>query len=448
MPPSLKITNIERIPLNVPFTPRCHEWNGLLVWNWSVVEIIRITTDSPGIIGYGETLPHYTWGRVSDESIAKAMGRNPAELLGDDSLGAGLQMAVYDAVGKALGMPVNRLFNLPQVREWCPIAWWNTKMPPEALAEEAKEALAAGYTAHKFKARPFIDVYEQVEAVSAVTPSHYRIDLDWNDMLLNVGNAAPVLQELDKYPRVAIYEGPIPQRDVEGYKHLRRKTNRPIAMHFGAPPFPIAAREEICDGFVVGGGITSVLTNGTLAAAFEKPFWLQLVGTGLVTALAAHLGSVLTHAQWPAITCLNNYSDDLLVEPLTIQGGQIKTPDIPGLGVTVDEAALERFRMPAPHAHPERRHILTVVFPGGKAVHYAHMHSAVTNANAANFTAEENAAMGIPVHTRQCWEDFHAGNHPVQVRGVRFEVWKDDGSAEWAELYARAKQGPVNDVVS
>ncbi|HZP81473.1 MAG TPA: enolase, partial [Chthonomonadaceae bacterium] len=75
----LRITEVERITLNVPFTPRCQKWNALLVWNWAVVEIIRITTDAPGIVGYGETLPHYTWGRVSEAAIERVKGQNPAD---------------------------------------------------------------------------------------------------------------------------------------------------------------------------------------------------------------------------------------------------------------------------------------------------------------------------------------------------------------------------------
>ena len=55
----------------------------------------------------------------------------------DDSLGAGLQMAIYDVVGKALEVPLYRLLNLPRVREWCPISWWNIDMPPEAFAAES-----------------------------------------------------------------------------------------------------------------------------------------------------------------------------------------------------------------------------------------------------------------------------------------------------------------------
>ena len=175
----LTVTDIERITVRVPMTPRCEIWNAREVWQWCISEVVRLTTDA-GIIGYGETLPHYTWGRVSDEAVARVKGHNAADFLGDDTLGAGLQMAIYDAVGKALGVPLYRLCNLPKVRDWVPISWWNIDFPPEALAEEAHDAQAKGYTAMKTKARPWWDVYEQVQAISNVTPEHFKIDMDWN----------------------------------------------------------------------------------------------------------------------------------------------------------------------------------------------------------------------------------------------------------------------------
>jgi L-alanine-DL-glutamate epimerase-like enolase superfamily enzyme len=419
MLPALRIKDVERITLRVPFTERVRRWNALLVWQWQIVEVIVVTTDD-GSVGYGETLPHYTWGKVSDAALERVRGCNPAALLGDDSLGSGLQMAIYDVVGKALGVPVHRLFNLPQVRQWCPIAWWNTKMGPEDLAGEAQDAVSQGYIYHKFKTRPWIDVYAQVEAISAVTPPHYRLDMDWNSMLLNVGTAAPVLQRLDQYERVSIYEGPILQRDVEGLRELRRKVAKPIALHFGQPPFHTAVRESVCDGFVIGGGVTNVLRQGQLAGEFEKPFWLQMVGVGLVTAMSAHLGAVLPFAQWPTITCLNNYTDDLLVEPLTIRGGQVRVPDGPGLGVEVDEEALRKYVMEPPYRVPDERHILSVVWPGGRVVHFANMRD-------------------------HCWPHFMAGNDPAQEPGVQLEIWNDDDTKDWADLNERVQQGPVRD---
>ena len=416
-----RITGVERIVVNIPFTPRCQEWNAREVWQWRVCEVIRLTTVK--FAGRG-----WLWRDNSSLHLGTRIGRGRkgvrvgsklGDLLGDDTLGAGLQMAVYDAVGKALAVPAYRLFNLPKVRDWCPISWWNIDMPPSAFAEEARDAQAAGYTSYKIKARPWWDVYEQMDAISKVSPTQFRLDLDWNQMLLNAGNAAPVLAELDKNERVAIYESPIMQRDVEGHRQLRQKTTRPIALHFGDPPFPHVVRNEACDGFVVSGGVASVVRQGHLAAAFDKPFWLQLVGTGLTTALSAHLGAVLPLAQWPSVNCLNNYSDDLLVEPLRIQGGCVRVPEQPGLGIQIDESALTSFKMDAPHELPRPKFVLTIVWPQGRMVHYAGM--------------------------KQVWDDCLTGNQPVQDRGVTMEVHLADKPGEWADLYARAETGPVHD---
>ena len=53
--------------------------------------------------GWGETVIHYTYGRVTDESVGRVLGESPAKLMNDDSLGAGLQMALFDVVGKIPG---------------------------------------------------------------------------------------------------------------------------------------------------------------------------------------------------------------------------------------------------------------------------------------------------------------------------------------------------------
>ncbi|MBU6358914.1 MAG: mandelate racemase/muconate lactonizing enzyme family protein [Chloroflexi bacterium] len=419
MTTKLKITEIERITLDVPFTPRVHPWNELLVGQWRVVEIMRVVTDA-GFVGYGETLPHYTWGRVSDEAVARVKGGNPADFMHDDSLGAGLQMALWDVVGKALGVPMHRLLGQPKVRDWCTIGWWNTKAPPEVLAAEAQDALAQGYMAHKFKARPWFDVYEQVAQISRVTPVNYRLDMDWNEMLRDVGNAAPVLTELDKNPRIAIYEEPIPRGDVEGYRRLRQHTTRPTAQHYSPEIMRNAAQREVTDGFVVGGGVSATMRAGLAAGEFNKPFWLQLVGVGLVTAFAAHLGAVLPWATWPAISCLNNYSDDCLAQPLEIKGGYVRVPDAPGLGVEIDEDAIRKYRVSKDNwwiDYP--RKILSVVWEGGRVMHYTTM--------------------------PQCWTDFRNGNQPLQEPGVRLHVWHDDGTPEFDELHRRAELAPVRD---
>ncbi|HUX87309.1 MAG TPA: enolase, partial [Chloroflexota bacterium] len=75
MAAQLKIVDVERITLNVPYRPRVQLWNSLLVWQWGIVEVTRVVTDA-GFVGYGETLPHYTWGRVTDAAVERVRGAN------------------------------------------------------------------------------------------------------------------------------------------------------------------------------------------------------------------------------------------------------------------------------------------------------------------------------------------------------------------------------------
>ena len=411
---AIKIMDVERITVHVPFTPRVRVSCRREQYQWDISEVLRVPTDVPDIVGWGETMPHYTWGRVSDEAIERVKGKPAAQFLGDDSVGAGLQMAIYDLLGKANGVPVHKLLNLAKVRDWCPIAWWNVDMPPAEFAGEAAEAVKRGYTSHKIKGRPWWDIYAQVEAVRDAVPDYYHLEIDWNQMLTNVSNAVPVLQRLDTYPIVSIYESPIKQGDVEGNLQLRKKIARPIAHHFGTPPLPTVVRDEVCDGFVIGGGISTVLQQGIKAAGFDKPFFLQIVGTGITTALSVQLGAVLSHAQWPAVNCMNLYEHDLLAEPLTIQGGYVRTPDGPGLGIEVDDEALSKYRMEPPYEHPAQRLLLAVVWPDNHKRYYANI--------------------------GQVWRDAQNGNMPIHEAGSRLEYVDNDGSSDWDELQKRAEE--------
>src|SRR5205823_14245621 len=102
------------------------------------------------------------------------------------------------------------------------------------------------------------------EALRAVLPAGALIDLDFNSSLANAATAVLYLRELEKYPHVAIIETPIPQGDVAGNKQIRAQTTLPIAMHFGSPPIMTAIHEDVCDGFVIGGGAAALMQQTTL----------------------------------------------------------------------------------------------------------------------------------------------------------------------------------------
>ena len=420
----MKVTNVERILLYVPFTPRQQQITTesvSTVYNWSLLELCKVTTDT-GHVGWGETVIHYTYRRVSEASVERVLGESPAAFMNDDSLGAGLQMALFDVVGKILEVPVYQLLGT-QCRDAVPISWWSIDSSPENWAAEAADAVARGYTSFKNKPRPWWDIVAQVEAVAAAVPSDFKLDLDPNSSLRDADTAIPILQKLATYPNVAMFESPIPQNDVEGNKQIRRVVDRPIAMHFGSPPYTTCVREDVCSGFVIGGGKSQVMREGQLSAAADMPFWLQIVGNGLTTTWAGHLGSVLTHATWPAITCINLYSEHLITQPVQVSEGVHKVPDAPGLGVEVDEDAVERFRVPAEKLdaegytiHPVPEIIKTAVYPDGSCIHIV--------------------GDGLSY--------FNAGNGEAQVEGARLELTFNDGSEAWAKLFAQAREAPVH----
>ncbi|WP_344619675.1 mandelate racemase/muconate lactonizing enzyme family protein [Dactylosporangium salmoneum] len=402
---------VDRLYLNVPFRPRLRPWHTRLIWGWQVVELIRIET-TDGTAGWGERLPHYTWGETSDAALDWTLGRPVGELLGDDRLGPALQMAAYDAAGKALGVPAHRLFGRPMVREEVGLAWWATDLPPEVLAEEARDAAAAGYRVLKTKPRPWFDVWRQLELVGAATPEDFTVGLDWNGTLRDAGTAKPVLLDLERFAKVAVFETPIPHEDVRGYRELRSVLGRPLYMHLVDDP-GLDETVDACDGYVIHDGIVSVLTKGLRAAAFNKPFWLQVVGLGLTTALCAQLAAVLTHARRPHVSCLNIWENDLLADPLRVAHGNLAVPAGPGLGVEIDEASVHRYAVAGPTPPERPGELLTVRWPTGRSIDFT------------SYAA--------------CNDAFLMGNEAPQERGVTLDVTPDDGSSQWRSRFATAR---------
>lgn len=412
----LTIASVERIRVHVPFTQRSRPWNNVLVGTWGHIELCKVTTNT-GVVGWGETPLTYTWKLVDDAAVARVTGKALFDHLWDDSLGAGLQMALLDAAGKALGVPAHRLLGLPQVRQAMPLAWWSTKMPPEVLAAEAEEAASRGFRAHKFKARPWFDVDDQVAQASAATPDDYSFGIDWNSLLLSSAGARPVLERLDSNPRVHYFEGVVGRAQVVDQKDLRSRFTTPLVEHYDAALFPTWMIENALDGFVVDtGGISRFLHMGATCAAFNKEFWLQIVGTGITTSFALQLSAVLTHARWPSVTGFNVFESTLVMESMDPTLGLLAIPTAPGLGFTIDEEAVERYRVDDDFAVVLPRTVLVFRRPDGATRDYA----------------------SINHLWQECLDD---GTMGVQSPGTRLDIIEDDGTADfesrWVEAGAR-----------
>ena len=404
--------------VDVPFRPVPARNMIREIPHWTVFEIYKVEL-ACGVSGFGETMGYYTWGRVSEEAFRRVYGKNAAEQMWDDSLGAGLQMALFDAVGKACGIPCYRLLGSP-IRMRAPVSWWAIDMPGEDWVLECQDARRQGYNAFKTKGRPWFDLEQQMRILTASVPENFEIDLDFNGLLIDANRAIPMLKSMERHPQVAIYETPIPQEDVEGNRQLRSQTRVPIAMHYGKPPPPVAVRERVCDGFVMGGGASSLMRACHLAGEMQMPFWLQLVGTSITATFSLHFGAVLGKAIWPAVNCHQLYTQAMIDPPMEVRDGTAAVPEGPGLGVQLDEEAVEKLRIEAPQErpYPAPGLLIGIRWPSGKTSYYA--------------------------HTKQHWPDFENEKHPVFAPGVELKVIPDDGTPVWKLLQRQVQKGGVH----
>lgn len=409
----MKIIEAEFFYLDVPFTPHTNQHLQYWLPHWRITQLCKLTLDN-GVVGWGETIPNYTWMKVPENVRERLIGRNAADLIWQDDLGAGVQMALFDAVGKTLETPVYRLLG-PKVRDWCPISWWSMDMGPDDWAQQCQDALAQGYMSAKLKARSWHDLHAALQAIFAITPPQFILDLDFNGTLDNAANAIKFLSTLEGYEQVTMIESPIPQHDVAGNKQIRARIDRPVAMHYGSPPIMTTLREDVADGFVLCAGAAALQKQAHICEEHNKPFWLQLVGTGLTTAWTAHWGAVLKQARWPAITCMNIWESQLITPNLGVESGFLRVPEGAGLGVTVDEAALARYRVDYRFIEPVR-HLYCYTRANGAVRYYA--------------CSKETLQWAYP-----------SDANPICEAGSSLTVVADDGSPAFADLYQRVKDG-------
>lgn len=414
----LDVTRIDRTVVQLPYRDIAARHMLRTRPSWNYFEVVEVELAN-GAVGHGETQLYSGWGGEAEDSLDDTIqGRSAAGLLWDDRIGRGLEIALFDAVGRALGEPVHRLLG-SKVRDRSPHSWWAMDMPAEDWLSECETALDRGYTNIKLKGRPWRDVRGIVDELCSELPEDFAIDIDFNGTLLDAERAIPVLREVASHPQVRIIEGPIPKGDFEGIRAIRDAIDAGVAVHYGWSEGMVELlAADICDGFVVGGAAEDVLQKGAVVDTAEKRLWLQLVGTGLTTLFSAHLGAVVDRATWPGISCHQLFEETLLVEPIEIVDGAIPVSDDPGLGYTVDTDAIEQYAIERPDEQPEPTRLIEVDWPDGPTIYFAN-------------------------YDPQMLDLADDEEMPYYQRGVETRLVPDDGSDQWERLHGRAAEDPV-----
>lgn len=257
---------------------------------------------------------------------------------------AGIDMAAWDAVGQAAGLPLVRLLGgAPR-----PIPAYNSKglgiIGADQAGAEAGELMAEGFGAVKVRLG-YPDVATDVAVVRAVRRAvgeAVPIMSDYNQSL-SVPEAQQRLRHLDGEGLYWVEE-PTRFDDYAGHAAIRAKAGTPIQLGencWGPHDMAKALEAGACDYFMIDamkiGGITGWPRGAALAAARGVP-----VSSHLFPEVSAHLLAVTPTAHWLEYV---DWANPILQQPIVIEDGNALIPDRPGLGLAWDEKAVAKYQV-------------------------------------------------------------------------------------------------------
>jgi mandelate racemase len=275
-------------------------------------------------------------------------GRRALNLVGYEGLAmisvSGLDMAMWDALAKAAGMPLAVLLGgtLGPVPAYNSNGLWLIDVA--ALAKEASELVAeGGFKGLKLRLGRdrLADDLAAIREVRRGAGDEIKLMVDFNQGLA-LGDALHRCHALDDQG-LYWFEEPIVYDNLAGYAQLTRELDTPVQLgenFYG----PRDVYKAICAGagdymmpdLMRIGGVSGWLRGAPIAAAAG----IQL-STHLYPEAAAHLLRVTETAHWLE---WQDWADPILKAPFPVKDGAVTIPNRPGIGIEWDEAAVKRYR--------------------------------------------------------------------------------------------------------
>ncbi|MYV51158.1 galactonate dehydratase [Streptomyces sp. SID3212] len=338
----------------------------------------RVETDE-GVVGWGEpvvegraevvraavdVLAEYLVGqdplRIEDhwQVLSKAGFYRGGPVL--SSAVAGIDQALWDIAGKTYGAPVHALLGGP-VRDSIRVYAWVGGDEPARLTEEITEQVEAGFTAVKMNASgrtsPLTTpaetaaVVDRVAAARAVLGPHRDVAVDFHGRF-SPASARRVLREIGPLHPLFAEEPLLPE-----HGHL-------LPALVAASEVPIATGERLYGRAeflpALAAGIAVAQPDLSHAGGISEVHRIASLADAYGAQLAPHcpLGPIALAASLQIAFCTPNFliqeqsrgihynkDADLLSyvvdpEPFRFVGGQARRTELPGLGITVDEAAV------------------------------------------------------------------------------------------------------------
>lgn len=367
----MRITKIDAIPVRTPFEGFADAYEDYSARGVQFV-LVRIETDS-GLVGFGEATatPGLEFYGDSFEATFTAIRAYLApKLVGEDPLNirrctaimnrvmnratiakTGIDLALYDLAGKALGVPTATLLGGAQrtrIRASSEVAL----SEPGRMLDETRRIVGLGFRTIKFKTGRDVEAeIEGIQAVRAEFGSAIELTADANGgwSRHEALHALKVLAPLN----LRFMEQPLPGWDIEGHAWLRRRSDTPIMLDESVwTPQDVAkiARAEAADLLNIKIEKTGGLKNALDLYATARANGLScMIGneceTGMALAAKLHLASAFEDLPVACEFTELSYAVVAVKEAMAVQDGHLSVPMGRGLGVTPDMDLVDRHRV-------------------------------------------------------------------------------------------------------
>ncbi len=369
---------ILRTNVTTPFTSARGWW-----YKTKNAMLVHVETDE-GIDGWGEAYgPAECTKAVVDSLLAPlVIGQDPMDTdviwekmyqriedyapqgFGVAAISA-IDIALWDIKGKKFGVPVYKLLGGAFRSEVTPYATGLYFTFEEGdfitpAVEEAVKYKELGFKGIKMKiALNRKDEFERVKAVRDAVGNDVEIMVDANHgySLYDAQYLARKFEPLD----ISWFEEPISAHDLNGYADLRTKTSIPLAG--GENNFTRYAFKDIIEKRAMDiiqpdlcccGGITEVMRISALAEVSGTTLMMHVWGSAVGLFAALNVMAALPpapHSWKPAPVWMeyeqteSPFREKLVNEPVRRENGVVKIPSGPGLGFTINEEIINKYRV-------------------------------------------------------------------------------------------------------
>ena len=331
-------------------------------------ECLLIRVEGNGAEGWGECVaqrvPWYSyesigtaWHVLEDFLVPAILGKDleaPSEfpdhvigIKGHPMAKAGLEMALWDLAGQIAGEPLAEMLGGERTQVEVGVSI-GIQEDVKTLLEVVRNHLNEGYRRVKLKIKPGMDL----EYVEAVREAHPDLALQVDANAAYDTNRSKIFEQMDQYELVLI-EQPYPEEDLLAHAELQARVSTPVCLDESIDSVTMARQALDLDACRIinikagrVGGLTEAVKIHDLCSARNVPVWCGgMLETGVGRASNLALASLPGFTLPGDISATDRYYELDVAKPrFTLNSdGTINVPSNPGLGVDVDQSALEHF---------------------------------------------------------------------------------------------------------